>query len=166
MKTNNLNADSKIFDVSAIFFKEEFLHYLWKFKLFTVQKVRTIYNQEITLVSGGEHNHNEGPDFLNAQLNIEKQLWAGNVEIHLKSSDWYVHKHEADPNYDAVILHVVWEYDIPVFFKDGTELPTLQLKDFVDPSILKSYYDLFHGNEKWILCEDTIGETMVESSLF
>mgnify|MGYP001181513765 CR=1 FL=1 len=159
MEMNNLNADSKRLDVSKIFFKEDFLHYLWKFKLFNIHKTQTIYNQEISIISGGTHNHNEGPDFLNAQLNIDKQLWAGNVEIHLTSSDWYVHKHEKDPNYDAVVLHVVWEYDIPVFFKDGTELPTVQLKDFVEPSILKAYYELFSGVQKWILCEDSIGET-------
>lgn len=159
MKTNNLNADSKNFDLSSIFFKEDFLHYLWKFKLFNIQHLKTTDDKEITIVSVGTHNYNEGPDFLNAQLYIDKQLWAGNIELHLKSSDWYAHQHEQDPNYDAVVLHVVWEHDVPVFFKDGTALPTVQLKDFVNFSVLKSYDALFRGTQKWILCEDTIGTT-------
>jgi len=79
--------------------------------------------------------------------------------MHLKSSDWFVHQHEKDPNYDAVILHVVWEYDIPVFYSNQDQIPTLQLSDFVNKSILDSYYALFSKKSAWILCEDTIGKT-------
>ena len=159
MKSNNLNADSKSFDASTVFFKEDFLHYLWKFKLFDFQDLHAVGGQTIIINNCGTHNQNEGPDFLYAQVVVGEQLWAGNVEIHLKSSDWYVHKHEMDPNYDSVVLHVVWEYDVPVFLKDNSELPTLQLKNFVDSNILKSYENLIYGNQKWILCEGHIGKT-------
>ena len=56
-----------------------------------------------------------GPDFFNAQLSIGTQMWAGNVEIHVKSSDWYVHHHETDAAYDNVILHVVWEHNMEIY---------------------------------------------------
>ena len=64
-------------------------------------------------------NLNSGPDFLNAKIEINNQLWAGNVEIHINSSDWYQHNHETDENYDAVILHVVWNHDVEIFRKNN-----------------------------------------------
>ena len=90
----------------------------------------------ITLISVGQHNFNSGPDFFNAQLIIDDQLWAGSVEIHIKSSDWYLHGHEKDMNYDNVILHVVWEHDTEIFRKDNKSIPTLSLKNYV----VKLYY--------------------------
>jgi hypothetical protein len=95
--------------------REDFLHYLWKFKFFTFNNLQTTKKEEITILKSGTHNTNAGPDFLNAQLKINNQMWVGNVEIHINASDWYVHNHEKDPNYDAVILHVVWVDDVNVF---------------------------------------------------
>ncbi|MBV1925480.1 MAG: DUF2851 family protein, partial [Dokdonia sp.] len=77
--------------------KEEFLHYIWKYKKFAFAKAKTTSNLSISLISVGMHNHLAGPDFFNAQLYVDDQLWAGNVEIHFKSSDWYAHGHETDP---------------------------------------------------------------------
>ncbi|NOY47456.1 MAG: DUF2851 family protein, partial [Chlorobi bacterium] len=111
--------------------KEDFLHYIWKYKKFDVLKLKTTLGEVVNLVSVGQHNLNSGPDFFNAQLEIGKQLWAGNVEIHIKSSDWFVHHHETDKAYDNVILHVVWEYDTEVFRKDNTQIPTVELKSIV-----------------------------------
>lgn len=158
---NNLSGDSYRDDASAVFFNEDFLHYVWKYKLFNLQKLQTIYEQQVSIINGGTHNENEGPDFLNSELIIDGQHWVGNVEIHIKSSDWYVHKHEIDKNYDAVALHVVWEYDIPVLFRNGSEVPTVELKWFVDADVLDSYNSLLKGNKKWILCEDSIASTNV-----
>ena len=73
--------------------KEDFLHYLWKFKKFDVLNLKTVNNEEITIVNVGQYLELAGPDFFNAQIVIGTQKWAGNVEIHLKSSDWYVHHH-------------------------------------------------------------------------
>lgn len=86
---------------------------------------------------------------------IGNQKWAGNVEIHLKSSDWYVHNHEKDSNYDSVILHVVWEYDMPIFRKDNSEIPTLELKEYVALSDLHKYQSLV-SHKSWIYCENEI----------
>ncbi len=137
--------------------KEEFLHYVWKFQKFNIRNLSTTDGANISIVKVGEHNYNSGPDFFNAQVSIEDQLWAGNVEIHLKSSDWYSHMHEVDSNYDNVVLHVVWEHDADVFRKDNSTIPTLELKSKVDKSILKKYLKLFSKKQRWINCENDFG---------
>lgn len=139
--------------------KEDFLHYLWKFKKFTFAKAETTSNKQITLVSVGQHNLLAGPDFFNASLHIDGQLWAGNVEIHIKSSDWYAHGHETDVAYDNVVLHVVWEHDVDVYRKDNTAIPTLELKDFVSKEALSNYKALFAQRPStWINCDNDLPE--------
>jgi hypothetical protein len=139
--------------------KEEFLYYIWQYKLFSKRDLCTTENQQITILKSGIHNKNSGPDFLNSQVNIDDQLWAGNVEMHVKSSDWYLHKHEEDVNFDAVILHVVWEHDSVVFMKNNKPLPTLALKHFVDEKLLLNYKSLIDRQQSWILCENQIENT-------
>ena len=135
---------------------EDFLHYVWKYQLFSIHNLKTTTKEDLTILKTGSHNHNSGPDFLNSQLKINNQLWVGNVEIHLKSSDWYAHHHEIDQNYDAVILHVVWEDDATVFMKDNKPLPVLVLKDVVFKSALNNYRNLFSAKQRWIPCEKEI----------
>jgi hypothetical protein len=139
--------------------KEEFLYYIWQYKLFSKRDLCTTENQQITILKSGIHNKNSGPDFLNSQVSIDDQLWAGNVEMHVKSSDWYLHKHEEDVNFDAVILHVVWEHDSVVFMKNNKPLPTLALKHFVDEKLLLNYKSLIDRQQSWILCENQIENT-------
>ena len=136
--------------------KEEFLHYVWKYKLFSLSNLETVSKEPIIILKAGNHNFNTGPDFLNAQLKVSDQLWVGNVEIHLKSSDWYLHNHENDKNYDAVILHVVWEHDSDVFMKDNQPIPTLVLKNLVDKNVLHNYKNLSSSQFRWIPCETQI----------
>ncbi len=133
--------------------QEDFLHYIWKHKKIQINQLSTIAGETITINTVGHHNLNSGPDFFNAQLSIGKQLWAGNVEIHVKSSDWFLHNHEKDKAYDNVILHVVWEHDTDVFRKDRTILPTLELKDFIGKDVLGNYEKLFAKPNRWINCE-------------
>lgn len=133
--------------------KEDFLHYVWKFQKFYALGLSTIKGCRLKIVKVGKHNQDSGPDFFNAQILIDGQLWAGNVEIHLKSSDWYAHHHEKDSNYDNVILHVVWEYDTDIFRKDNSTIPTLELKSILDKNILKNYLKLFSKKKQWINCE-------------
>ena len=102
----------------------------------------------------GTLNQGSGPDFFNALIEVGGQLWAGNIEMHLKSSDWYAHHHEKDDNYNNVVLHVVWEDDIAIFRKDGSKMETLELKDQVAPTLLAKYQELFdHYNPAFINCE-------------
>ena len=135
---------------------EDFLHFVWKFKLFANNNLRLTSNEDLKILKFGMHNFNAGPDFLNAQIKIDGQVWVGNIEIHLKSSDWYLHKHETDPNYDAVILHIVWENDAVIFMKNNLPLPTLVLKELVDAQVLSNYRSLLFTQKDWIPCEKSI----------
>lgn len=138
--------------------KEDFLHYVWKYKVFSLKNLQTTEKETIEVVNAGFSNTNSGPDFLHAKLKIANQLWAGNVEIHLKTSDWYAHHHEKDANYDAVILHVVWEDDATVFMKNNKPLPTLLLKPLVARDLLEKYQKLFSKETRWIPCEKQFSE--------
>ena len=136
--------------------KEDFLHHVWQFKKFDIANLKTTKGESIQILNSGQYLQLTGPDFFNAQLIIGNQKWAGNVEIHLKSSDWYVHNHEKDSNYESVILHVVWEYDVPIFRKDDSEIPTLELKEYVALADLHKYQSLV-SQKSWIYCENEIG---------
>ncbi|MDT7827831.1 DUF2851 family protein [Pricia sp. S334] len=139
--------------------REDLLHFIWKYrKLCTTELVGT-NNEPIRIVEPGIHNHLAGPDFFNAKLSIDGQLWAGNVEIHLSSSDWYAHHHERDSNYDNVILHVVWEDDAAVFYSDNSQIPTLELRNYISQNLLDDYQNLFDRNGTgFINCEKHIAE--------
>jgi len=139
--------------------QEDFLHYIWKHKKFRFNNLETTTGESIVVTSVGQHNFNSGPDFFNSKIKVGDQLWAGNVEIHIKSSDWFLHSHEQDQAYDNVILHVVWEDDTEVFRKDNTPIPTLQLKDVVDVTMLNNYEKLFAKQNKWINCENDFPST-------
>lgn len=135
--------------------KEDFLHYIWKFKKFDFSDLKTFNGEKINILNSGQYLQLAGPDFFNAQLEINHQKWAGNVEIHIKSSDWYLHNHEKDDNYDSVILHVVWEHDTEIFRKNNTEIPVLELKNYVSKETLQNYQSLMLP-KSWIFCEKQI----------
>ena len=126
-----------------ILVQEDFLHYLWKFQFFTHKELFTSDHRSVQVFNAGAYNVNSGPDFFNAKVLIGGQLWAGNVEIHVKASDWYVHQHEKDSNYDNVILHVVWENDIEIYHKNNTVIPSIELSPLVSEEVLERYYNLF-----------------------
>lgn len=131
---------------------EAILHFIWKYKLFSLLGLRTVDNLPIQILQSGIHNMDSGPDFFNGKVKIGDTLWAGNIEIHLKSSDWLKHKHQTDKAYDNVILHVVWEHDVPIYRTDNTLLPVLELKNAVAPSVIENYDQLI-ANNYWIPCE-------------
>lgn len=137
--------------------KEDFLHYLWKFKKFDTLNLKTSNKEEVTITHVGQYLELAGPDFFNAQITIGNQKWAGNVEIHLKSSDWYVHHHERNSGYENVILHVVWEHDTEIFRKDNTEIPVLEISQYVDKNTVANYQSLITP-KSWIYCEKQLKE--------
>ena len=137
--------------------KEDFLHYLWKYKKWNTLDLKTTNGETISVLQAGQYLQQAGPDFFNAQITIGAQKWAGNVEIHVKSSDWYVHHHEKDEAYENVILHVVWEHDTAVFRKDNSEIPVLELKNYTDKAVLKNYQRLV-APKSWIFCEKQLQE--------
>ncbi|SDR04229.1 DUF2851 family protein [Flagellimonas zhangzhouensis] len=138
--------------------REDLLYFMWKHNKLPTKQLCTGNKESVTIKSPGFQNKLAGPDFFNAQVEINGQLWAGNVEMHLKSSDWYAHHHETDENYNNVILHVVWEDDIAVFRKDGTRIPALEVQHFVSHELLKSYQNLFEKSKvTFINCERDLG---------
>ena len=137
--------------------KEDFLHHLWKFKKFDTLNLKTSNEEEITIINVGQYLELAGPDFFNAQITIGGQKWAGNVEIHLKSSDWYLHNHEQDSGYENVILHVVWENDAVIFRSDNSEIPVLELKKYVESTTIANYQSLLLP-KSWIFCEKQLQE--------
>ena len=133
--------------------REDFLYHIWKFQKFNSEDLRTSEKDQLKIVNPGFQNELSGPDFFNAKIQIGEQLWAGNVEMHIKSSDWYFHQHETDPNYDNVILHVVWDHDVDIFRKNGSKVPTLVLKDRVESNILQAYERLIIKDHLKLNCE-------------
>ncbi len=110
---------------------ENYLHQIWKNKRLPFHQLKLVSGQDFTLLHQGVHNNESGPDFFCGKVKINDLIWYGNIEIHVKSSDWYLHKHQFDRAYDNVILHVVLENDKQVFINDR-ELPTLELKEHID----------------------------------
>lgn len=137
--------------------QEEFLHYLWVNKKLPFTQLKTHLNEDLEVNHFGQYLQNAGPDIFNAQISINQQKWAGNIEIHVKSSDWYLHNHENDANYDNVILHVVWENDAPIFRKDNSEIPTLEVKKYASLLEINKYKSLITA-KSWINCENQISE--------
>lgn len=133
--------------------KEDFLYHLWKFSKLQLQKLETPNGETIQIINLGTRNVHAGPDFFNAQIRIGNQLWAGNVEMHVNASDWFVHHHEKDKKYDNVILHVVWNHDIEIHRKDNSVIPTLLLKKYTTLTQINNYTSLLNSPKKWINCE-------------
>ncbi len=131
---------------------ESFLHYLWQFQYFEKENLHTSSGEKISILKTGVLNTDSGPDFSNAKIKIDEVEWAGNVEVHIKSSDWFAHHHQTDRAYENVVLHVVWDDDKPVYRNDATRIPTLELKGRVDEIILKEY-KLLINSPTVIACE-------------
>lgn len=132
--------------------KEDFLHYLWKYKKVPLS-CRLSTGEMLEILSFGQYNTLSGADFFNAKLLIGGQQWAGNVEMHLKSSHWYAHGHQQDPAYRNVILHVVWEHDVEVFDTNNQPIPTLELKNIIAPELFSRYQTSFWAPYQFIPCE-------------
>ena len=137
--------------------KEDFLHHLWKFKNFNTRTLKSTTGELITIIHVGQYLEQAGPDFFNAQIIIGNQKWAGNVEIHLKSSDWYAHHHEKDSAYENIILHVVWEHDVEIYRRDNSVVPVLALKEFVSSETIANYNSL-RSTKSWIYCEKQLAD--------
>jgi hypothetical protein len=134
--------------------REDFIHYLWKFKKLSGQELLTTEGKRVKIKALGIHNFFSGPDFFNGRVEIDGQDWAGNIEMHIKASDWYLHGHDDDPAYDNVILHVVWMHDAEITRRDGINIPVLEVSQYVAPDLVQSYNQLFAvKNNQFINCE-------------
>ncbi|MBD81674.1 MAG: hypothetical protein CL840_22355 [Crocinitomicaceae bacterium] len=135
---------------------EELLYFVWKFGL-TNPNLQTVNGENISVISSGTQNHLSGPDFTNAKIRIGDKQWYGNVEIHVKSSDWIKHGHSSDRSYDSIILHVVYENDVDLDEHIFRKVPTVELKQNIDTSFLENY-ERFSKQKGWITCESQINQ--------
>lgn len=133
--------------------RELYLHYLFLTHSLG-SSFKTIDGTNIEILSTGELNENAGPDFLNARLRIGEMNWIGNVEFHVRSSDWYTHNHQNDPAYNTVVAHFVYEHDQEVRIL-GSALPTVELKHLINPNHYLQYGSLAKRKRKWA-CSDMV----------
>jgi hypothetical protein len=137
-------------------FKEEILHHIFQYKLFNILQLKTINDEPLEILKVGTRNVNAGPDFLHSLIKIGDTRLAGNIEIHINSSDWTKHNHQNDKAYDNVILHVVYNHD-KLIVQNKIAIPTLVLKGIVDESLFIKY-DQLNKNKKFIPCETSISK--------
>jgi hypothetical protein len=130
------------FSSLTVLMKERLLQYIWQFQYFNKNELATTNNEPLHIISSGNYNNNQGPDFLSAKLKINNTVWAGNIEVHINSSDWNLHKHFADDNYNNIVLHVVWIHDKEIQDSQGNTLPTLELQSRVSKLLLNRYEEL------------------------
>lgn len=134
--------------------KEAVLHYVWQQKLFFSDGLTTTDGEDVLVIDAGKPNTDAGPDFFNAKISIGGTIWAGNIEIHSRSTDWQRHNHQNDKAYDTVILHVVDTADTAVFRTNGEKISQLELRF---PAYIVSNYDELIQSKKWIACEGKTG---------
>ena len=118
---------------------EQLLQFIWQFQYFNKTVLQTEQGDDLQIIKIGNLNTNQGPDFLNATVIINHIMLVGNIEIHIQSSQWYLHKHSIDKNYKNIILHVVWENDSPILDDNGMQIPTLILQNLVPKVLLERY---------------------------
>lgn len=121
------------------------MHYIWQFRYFDHTELCTTDGQALAIQRVGVLNRDAGPDFVEVRLSLNDIDWVGQVEIHLRASDWYRHGHEQNPAYENVILHVVWEADQPVRRRDGTLIPTLALNTRTATTLWHKYEALYQS---------------------
>lgn len=124
---------------------EDFLHYIWRYRLLTKLSLHCTNGEVLQILDPGLQNIHAGPDFSTARLIIGGQEWVGNVEIHVKSSDWHLHHHQRDKAYDTVILHAVYDHDEVICRTDGTLIPVLSLKDLIPEERYATYMGMMEN---------------------
>ena len=131
---------------------EHLLQYLWNYKVFTQLPFYDTDGNLVEILDFGKWNTNSGPDFLFAKIKINEVIFAGNIELHVKSSDWIFHQHEGNPEFENLILHVVYINDVEIEEFKQKNIPTLELKKYVDESLIGKYALLCTENQ-FIPCE-------------
>ena len=121
---------------------ESFLHYVWKNKIFQFLDLKTTDNEDIKIIHPGFPHQDAGPDFKQAIVRIGGITWAGDVEIHVNSSDWLKHRHQFDPKYQSVALHVVYNFDCIIKRSEYEHISTLELKNYIPDKVIEEYQKL------------------------
>ena len=123
---------------------EEFLRQIWKEGRFTSANLRTADGRPVSIVSPGRANDDGGPDFRDAAIRIGSIVYRGDVELHVEARAWGRHRHDRDPHYNAVILHVVLAAgDSPSVTASRRTLPLLVLHPHLDPETERAWIASF-----------------------
>lgn len=124
--------------------KESYLHFIWKYLLFDTSGLKTTLGEDIAIIHRGTHNHDQGPDFLQAEIKIGSNTMYGHVEIHIDNKNWYDHKHQFDPNYNTTILHVVLNHTAELYTLSSsqTQIPILCLDTKIENKTLENITQL------------------------
>ena len=128
---------------------EEFVQKLWNTQRFINADLLSIDGKEIRVLKPGVWNHEEGPDFMHAEIELNGKLLVGDVEIHVKASEWYTHKHHLNSRYNRVILHTVYyndDFNLRTRLQNGKRISTLELIKRIDIPI-GDVYDETHQEE-------------------
>ncbi|MFN1219388.1 DUF2851 family protein [Chryseobacterium kwangjuense] len=139
---------------------EKLLQYLWNYKIFTHFNFRDTEGNPVEIINFGKWNADAGPDFLDARIKTKELLIAGHIELHIRSSDWIFHHHSQDPNYQNIILHVVYQNDAEIDDLSSKNVPTLELKDHIDQNVLWKYEKLINGTQ-FIPCENIFNPDLI-----
>lgn len=131
---------------------EKLLQYIWQFQYFNKSELQTAAGEKLQILFPGKLNNHQGPDFTNAQIKIDTTILAGSVELHLKASQWNEHGHGKDPNYKNVVLHVVFENDLP-----QSSIPVLELQSRISNLLLEKYAALMNSSG-FIPCANSVRE--------
>lgn len=140
---------------------EDFVQYLWKHRLFDLSALQTTDGQSVTVQHPGRLNRDQGPDFSEASLRIGGLVWHGQVEIHLRSEQWYQHRHHEDPGYNHTVLHVVLHSSgRRIRRQDGTYIPEVELAPYLGRQAAAGY-----GGTAWheagLACQPLLPEVPV-----
>ncbi len=129
---------------------EKLMQYVWQHRLWSQPRFITADGQRVEVIDQGLLNTDSGPDFFNAKIKIGERIWVGNIELHLRSSDWYRHGHDADSSYDSVILHVVGKTDGDVYRSDGQKIPQIEMP--CAPNFRERYLSLVNNPLSNLAC--------------
>ena len=126
------------------------MQYVWQHRLWIPGQLRTTDGRRVCIVDQGVLNNGSGPDFFNAKINIDGHAWAGDVEIHVRASDWHRHGHDGNPAYDSVVLHVVGVSDCTIVRSDGELIPQIVMP--CSPDFRRRYDALFNNPHDVLPC--------------
>ena len=119
--------------------QEDLLQFIWKYNLYRPGTLTTSTGDPVQITHPGTQNRDAGPDFSMARIRIGNTILAGNIELHVRTSDWVRHNHDADPAYSRIILHVVYEHDMEI---EPCSIPVLELKQHIPAEVIQRYTNL------------------------
>jgi len=133
--------------------KEEFLHFVWKYRLYDSDRLADTEGNNIEVISPGEYNRDSGPDFFSTRVRIGDTMWVGNAEVHINSSDWYRHGHHADQAYNNVVLHIVAKTDKQAVTASGIVVP--EVVPSIPDGVCQKYLE-YVNNHLLIACQNDL----------